>query len=629
MCSKKKHWRSVLARRAGLESSLRMEVAYTEILLGEDTIQIFTLPDRRVSAGSSQPIKWMFQIDLESVLYNQHTEDTDTKSTGAVYRLLQRTPGAHGRAMCLRSKSVVDGLVTKAEWDSLRTVLHNGVRSFTLVPVEIAVRAATVFGETDRSLALIMALGYDRPIEWDESDEDSDEEDEGLRQDDGDDGDSNDSTEHSNDRSDGGASVAATEEFNCRSDSDGEGANDVGESNGEEPIAQANGEGQQQGKKKARVTPYTLIDVTASLQRELDAFTEWRVKPINREREGVSVLPVTVVGNKADILRLLGWLKCQRNVVPSLGGVFGSDRLGVAVQSYMDYLLDCGRTFATCAGYVKSFLVVARFVYAMRLARVRNGTTISSVPVDEMVRAHRQIVQRARIEQKFVRKPKAWLDWSQILTARVRAVREYEHCKDEDVATGHKQLFDATLLVWLTSVPPDRVAVARKLQLGVTLIPTVGGGFNLDLITPDAHKTAAIFGPSTSAVPEPACRLLTAWVAAAGLNIISKPYIFVLAGRGNSDSQHTEPFGTKQWTKVVKSVLVRHAGVPVAPKDLRSSFITFMLSDANTDDALKKSVAHAMRHSTNQQSLPAYNKECAGRMWETAVRVAGEYAARF
>ena len=45
----------------------------------------------------------------------------------------------------------------------------------------------------------------------------------------------------------------------------------------------------------------------------------------------------------------------------------------------------------------------------------------------------------------------------------------------------------------------------------------------------------------------------------------------------------------------------RHAGVPLAPKDLRSSFLTFLLSDANTDAPLKRAVAHAMRHSERQQ----------------------------
>jgi hypothetical protein len=43
-------------------------------------------------------------------------------------------------------------------------------------------------------------------------------------------------------------------------------------------------------------------------------------------------------------------------------------------------------------------------------------------------------------------------------------------------------------------------------------------------------------------------------------------------------------------SKQAKAVLKRHAGVPFAPKDLRSSFITFLLSDANTDEALKKAV---------------------------------------
>ena len=43
-------------------------------------------------------------------------------------------------------------------------------------------------------------------------------------------------------------------------------------------------------------------------------------------------------------------------------------------------------------------------------------------------------------------------------------------------------------------------------------------------------------------------------------------------------------------------MLKRQAGVAFAPKDLRSSFITFLLSDANSDEVLKKAVAHAMRH---------------------------------
>ena len=148
----------------------------------------------------------------------------------------------------------------------------------------------------------------------------------------------------------------------------------------------------------------------------------------------------------------------------------------------------------------------------------------------------------------------------------------------------------------------------------------------------DAHKTAAIFGPSTTAVPAAACALLTAWLAEAGLTAIAaaKPYVFVLGNPARGGTvDHAKPLGTPRWTEVVKAVLKRQAGVAFAPKDLRSSFITFLLSDANPDEALKKAVAQAMRHSTAMQASGAYDKERAERSWASAVQVAGAYAARF
>ena len=92
---------------------------------------------------------------------------------------------------------------------------------------------------------------------------------------------------------------------------------------------------------------------------------------------------------------------------------------------------------------------------------------------------------------------------------------------------------------------------------------------------------------------------------------------------------HAKPLGTPRWTEVVKAVLKRQSGVAFAPKDLRSSFITFLLSDANSDEALKKTVATAMRHSTALQGSATYDKERAERTWASAVQVAGAYAARF
>ena len=49
----------------------------------------------------------------------------------------------------------------------------------------------------------------------------------------------------------------------------------------------------------------------------------------------------------------------------------------------------------------------------------------------------------------------------------------------------------------------------------------------------------------------------------------------------------SKPLGAPQWTKLVKAVFKAHAGVPLAPKELRSSFITFLRSGHNSDAALK------------------------------------------
>ena len=68
--------------------------------------------------------------------------------------------------------------------------------------------------------------------------------------------------------------------------------------------------------------------------------------------------------------------------------------------------------------------------------------------------------------------------------------------------------------------------------------------------------------------------------------------------------------------------------MPLAPKELRSSFITFLRSGHNSDAALK-SAAFAMRHSSAQARGPAYDKERSERLSAAAVQVATDFAAGF
>jgi hypothetical protein len=101
-----------------------------------------------------------------------------------------------------------------------------------------------------------------------------------------------------------------------------------------------------------------------------------------------------------------------------------------------------------------------------------------------------------------------------------------------------------------------------------------------------------------------------------------------LRSRGAAPRRLEKPLGAPQWTKLVKAVFKAHAGVPLAPKELRCSFITFLRSGDNSDAALK-SAAFAMRHSSTQARGPAYDKERAERLSAAAVQVATDFAAGF
>ena len=123
----------------------------------------------------------------------------------------------------------------------------------------------------------------------------------------------------------------------------------------------------------------------------------------------------------------------------------------------------------------------------------------------------------------------------------------------------------------------------------------------------------------------PAAALLTAWLGSTGrtgTSSAAQPHVFV------PGTDASKPLGAPQWTKLVKAVFKSHAGVPLAPKELRSSFITFLRSGHNSDAALK-SAAFAMRHSSTSARGPAYDKERAERLSAAAVQVATDFAAGF
>ena len=183
-------------------------------------------------------------------------------------------------------------------------------------------------------------------------------------------------------------------------------------------------------------------------------------------------------------------------------------------------------------------------------------------------------------------------------------------------------LHDVCLLTLLTYQPPDRVGLMRSLQLGGSLKRVGSGGFRLDITAPTAHKTAVFFGPTRTTLPTAICKSITSYTNAAQLH--DGHYLFYV---GTDASKPLEPYA---WTRLVKGCFQRHStrAVPLAPKELRASFTTW-LKDGDHSDATLKAAAKAMRHSTKTQASRSYHKGQHDKTIAAAMRVAEQFASSF
>ena len=117
------------------------------------SLSVVKLEDRRATGTSGVIQEFCMQRQIEEALYGNGF----SQQTGAVYRLLNRS-GVGRHTLPLKKASITAGLITQAEYVWLCSHLGN-VRSFSLIPLH-AIRAALgVFGRTDRSEAVVKALG--------------------------------------------------------------------------------------------------------------------------------------------------------------------------------------------------------------------------------------------------------------------------------------------------------------------------------------------------------------------------------------------------------------------------------------------------------------------------------------
>ena len=112
------------------------------------------------------------------------------------------------------------------------------------------------------------------------------------------------------------------------------------------------------------------------------------------------------------------------------------------------------------------------------------------------------------------------------------------------------------------------------------------------------------YGPFAASLPSELSPILSKYCAVLEFDDVAEsgPFLFH-PPQGNTDRS----MESSAWSQWVSRLFQRHAGVAIAPKTLRSIFITW-LRDNTADDSILKSAAHAMKHSENRQASADYDQ---------------------
>ena len=186
-------------------------------------------------------------------------------------------------------------------------------------------------------------------------------------------------------------------------------------------------------------------------------------------------------------------------------------------------------------------------------------------------------------------------------------------------------LRDAAAISLLSLIPPDRVGCIRKLKLSHTLKRKEGGGWMMDLSKQrDGHKTSRFYGPFAASLPAELTAILDRYAIALELEVGGENAYLFHPPHGSND----RPMESAAWTGWVKRLFKRHHGEEVAPKTLRSSFITWLRGQDAAPQILK-SAAHAMKHSETRQASSDYDQESDDRLVKAAYEFNLTFAAGF
>ena len=565
-----------------------------------------TLRNRR--AGGQPMVRWLYQRHLEMILYGR-TEG----SSGPIWKILSST-GMGVTALAINKAAVSAGHLTQTEFDTLMRVFKEAlpadivdpsslgrIRNCTLLPLATAAAVVRSFGRSPMALAFLRAFSQQVPEAWSMH-----EEREALR-------------------AQGQVDLALEEQIEAQGDFEAEELSFAEELTRMPAFAPIQDD-------EARMSTYILQRVPPILKSELDAYITYRTATFAARRQGGAVQSISAEADKTALLRFLGYLQ-RTNRMPegaslNLFFLLRAD-LGSMVQEYASWLQnDRQCRFSSIANYLNGLVSMVSYAYG-NLEPSDAVLNSDPNPLAQIINLRAQAEKASKTQQMYDERVGGFCTWEDVQKARVKAIEKLGAVDGNSPPQAAEKRFalrDACALSLLSLIPPDRVGCIRKLRLNHTLKRKEGAsGWKMDLSKQrDGHKTSRFYGPFAASLPEALTPILDAYTRELEYDGPSDgPYLF------HPPHSHSDrPMEPSAWTGWVRRLFQRHHGSPIAPKTLRSVFITWLRDSTSAPDILK-SAAHAMKHSEARQGSAEYDKEKDDRLVKASYDFNLTFAAKY
>ena len=154
---------------------------------------------------------------------------------------------------------------------------------------------------------------------------------------------------------------------------------------------------------------WTLDRVPASLEKQFLDYKDWRLSPLNFQRQGNAVVDTTAQSDRGTTQRFLAYCQQEHGIAPTLA-TFGTAQLATLAQSWLERLSERGLMWSTLGNYCNSLCNMAAYWWGSDGVVEEAAVEMDVQPPDSLLRLRAQCESQSKQEQLYAKKPDNWLE---------------------------------------------------------------------------------------------------------------------------------------------------------------------------------------------------------------------------